>query len=475
MEKNLKTIDEATQEIEIIVPADEAAPLIREDVNKRKRNLEIPGFRKGKVPEFHIKRMYGDSLEHLASEKVANSLFWKAVDELELKVMDEPVITALDYSPGGELKFSVKYSTPPIFEPKNYTGHEIKVPYLPVSDDDVTDELNSIAHRFALYTEKDEVENPKLDVIKVEYITGKELENFAPSSEKEREINPTMWSEAFLEELKGKKVGDSVKITNESFAKVPESNYDEIESGLFMYISKIQDIETPELTLELFKKVNAGIESVEAFKEKVKTDLEQLRKMHSKKQFRSDMDKILLENNDIKVPQVSVDRFLQNIVKKEMESDREKGRIFKQSMYEDYFRDSAKNSVKLYYIQSRIIAKENISISEDIIQAKAKKDSATYNLPVEFLLEYYRSEDQKFQIESDLYYDFLFENNNIIYVDPKEYKELDPYHDHHHHHDHDHDHNHDHDHEHNQGHEHDHNHDHTETKSKTDESESNKE
>ena len=57
-----------------------------------------------------------------ASEKIANSFFWKVAEENQLKPIGHPTMTDIKFEPEKELSFKVKYETIPVLDVKNYKG-----------------------------------------------------------------------------------------------------------------------------------------------------------------------------------------------------------------------------------------------------------------------------------------------------------------------------------------------------------------
>jgi len=82
-----------------------------------------------------VKKLYGDALEYEASEKVANTRFWKIAESRELNPIGQPVMTDLDFKPGNDLKYKVKFEIMPKLDIKNYINQLIEVPDLIVRDD----------------------------------------------------------------------------------------------------------------------------------------------------------------------------------------------------------------------------------------------------------------------------------------------------------------------------------------------------
>ena len=76
MEFVVNEISQSEKEVEVTLNYDEIKNEIDDEVKKQARNIQVPGFRKGKVPKNILKQRYGNALEFEASEKVANARFW---------------------------------------------------------------------------------------------------------------------------------------------------------------------------------------------------------------------------------------------------------------------------------------------------------------------------------------------------------------------------------------------------------------
>ena len=105
MEFNVVDISSSEKEIEIKLTYDEIKEDLEKEIKKESKKVQIPGFRKGKVPINMVKKFYGDALDYEASEKVANNWFWKTAEEKDLKPIGRPSMTDLQFEPGKDISF----------------------------------------------------------------------------------------------------------------------------------------------------------------------------------------------------------------------------------------------------------------------------------------------------------------------------------------------------------------------------------
>ncbi|MFI5236905.1 MAG: trigger factor, partial [Ignavibacteriales bacterium] len=144
MELKVNDISQSEREVEVILSYDEIRSEIDSEVKKQTSKIQVPGFRKGKVPKHIIKQRFGESLEFEASEKVANSKFWQIAKEKDLRPIGQPTMTDLDFNIEKDFKFKIKYEVMPVIEVKDYTAQIIEVPDLHVQTAEVEKEIEHI-------------------------------------------------------------------------------------------------------------------------------------------------------------------------------------------------------------------------------------------------------------------------------------------------------------------------------------------
>ena len=115
-----------------------------------------------------MKSRFGDALEYEASEKVATQQFWKVAKDHELKPIGTPVLTDIQFNPGKDLNFKVKFEIIPIIDPKDYTDLEIKIPDYVVSEHEVEHELEHILKSNSTTEDVDVVGDGEFFIIKVD-------------------------------------------------------------------------------------------------------------------------------------------------------------------------------------------------------------------------------------------------------------------------------------------------------------------
>lgn len=426
MEYLIKELNASEKEVEIKLSYDEIKDSIEKEVSKQTKNIQVPGFRKGKVPRNILKKMFGDALEYEAADKVATEFFWKVAEEQQLKPIGKPTMTDLDFEPAKHLNFKVKYETIPNISIKGYKDLEIEVPDLNVTEDEVNKEINYILKSNQITEEADEISEGRNYLVEVEIHRTDEQGNILPDIKPEKltiDLTNEQVHPQIIENSKNKKVGESFnfQFTDTQKKKNEDGTEQEVNENYY-YSAKIltiKKVQIPDLNEELVKKLTKDrISDVEIFKKEVKDDIQKYYDQRVEELIRTKLLSEIIKNNDFTPPQSLVDSLLEEYLKSEEEYAKQNRLPFNRKEAENRLRKSAENEVKWYLIKDQIQKNENLTLTDEEIKDFAQKESEQTGLPIEKLINYYQSSNQKDRILDEKLFSFLKNNNKIKKVDP---------------------------------------------------------
>jgi trigger factor len=428
LESNVKELSASENEIEISLKFDDVKNDIEAEVKKQTKNIQVPGFRKGKVPKNILKKRFGDSLDFEASEKIANKHFWEIAKEKDLNPIGQPTMTDFDFKPGEDLNFKVKYEVLPQIELKNYTDQKIEIPNFQVKDSEVKNEIDYIIRsNKSLEDAKSIGDNNKNYLLDAQIFRLNDKGD--PEMEKGEKIEIDLSSKGvnkeLLEKAQGKKVGDTFNFSfdDERTVKNDKGEEEKVKEH-FDYkveINGIKKITLPELNEEFIKKVTKDKVSNEVeFKKQIRDDIENYYSGKMEEILIGTLITTIIRNNDFTPPSTLVNNILEELVKNEEENLKKQGHLnVNISELKERLKTNAENDVKWFLIKSELLKKENISITDDEIKELAEKDAEKTGIPVEKLLTYYKSSGQNDKILDQKLFDFLKEKNDIIKLDPE--------------------------------------------------------
>lgn len=421
MENKINILNESVSEMELTFAADEISEDIKSEISKQSKKIQIDGFRKGKAPQSVIKKLFGDSLEYEAAEKVANKKFWDSLDSKNIKPLGEPVMTSFDYKPGGELKFKIKYEVYPNIELKLYKNIDITLPKYSITEKDVEEQLKSLRQSRAAFEDAEVVEGNEFNItidlqekdVNGEPLLGKEYKGMTV------DLSRAATNPQIVENSQAKKVGDKfefVFVDAHSHKKDDGTEEEHREEKRFdATITKIQKQVLPAIDEAFVHSITRGEHSEEAgLKTYIREMLENEVERTAEKMLNNIFDSKLIEYNNFEAPKTLVDYFYDKILKEERE---QRGKNFKPTKeFEDQMRWDTETMFKLQVIREKIVETEKLELTDEIVENYLEEDSKMLKIPIEKLRAVAGNEEKKREFSNRLYRNFLRENNNIKYV-----------------------------------------------------------
>lgn len=428
MEFKVNDISQSEKEVEVTLTYDEIRNEIDAEVKKEASKIQIPGFRKGKVPKNILKQRFGDSLEFEASEKVANSRFWQIAKENDLRPIGQPVMTDIDFNIEKDFRFKVKYEVIPEIDVKDYTGQLIQVPNIIVKPEEVEKEIDHILRSNSTQEDAEVVGDDDFYLLDVELTRINDEGQPAADSKPEKmqiDLSNENVHPDIKENAKGKKVGEKFKFHfhDERMVQNKDGQEEKVVEH-FDYeilILGIKKIVLPELNEDLIKKVSKDRVSTETeLRAEIEKNIQNYYDQRADEFTRNQLIGLIISKNDFTPPSFMVESILDEMVKSEEERLKSQGMKKIDTKYlREYLQPSALNEVKWYQLKNEIIKKEKLEVTDSELEELAKKDAEKTGLPVEKLINYYKSSNQVERMLDKKLFDFLKEKNEIKKVNPE--------------------------------------------------------
>jgi len=154
MKANAERIEKNTVLLEIEVDAEQFSSAVEKAYRKMVKNVNIPGFRKGKTPRPILERYVGkEVLYEEAMDVLVPEAYYQAVLDTGIEPIDQPKVEVLQAEEGKSVIFKATVQVKPEVNLGQYKGLEISKPPVEVSEEDVEKELvrlqNRHRHRFS--------------------------------------------------------------------------------------------------------------------------------------------------------------------------------------------------------------------------------------------------------------------------------------------------------------------------------------
>ena len=432
MELKVNDISQSEREVEVTLSYDEIRSEIDSEVKKQTTKIQVPGFRKGKVPKHIIKQRYGDSIEFEASEKVANSRFWQIAKEKDLRPIGQPVMIDLDFNIEKDFKFKIKYEVMPVIEVKDYKGQLIEVPDLNVKGDEVEKEIEHILRSNSTQEDADVIGDDTNYLLDVELTRIDEREQPTADTKPEK-MQIDLSNENVHPDIKAnanrKKVGEKFKFHfhDEKTIQNKEGQEEKVVEhyDYEVLILGIKKVVLPDLNEEIIKKVTKDKLSTETeLRSEIEKNIQNYYDQRFEEFTRSRLISLIISKNDFTPPTFMVESILGEMVKGEDERLKKQGMKKVDTKYlREYLQPSALNEVKWFQLKTEIQKKEKIEVTDKELEELAAADAEKTGLPVDKLINYYKSSNQVERMLDKKLFDFLKENNEIKKVNPEKHSQ----------------------------------------------------
>ena len=374
--------------------------------NKRKNEIAIPGFRKGKVPRKLIEAQYGegffyeDAINHIFPDE-----YMAAVKELGLDVVSAPTLDVEYIESGKGAKFVIDVTVKPEVTLGQYKGLEAEKVSAEVTDEDVMKELEKVQKQNARKIEVTDRPAQMGDVVNIDYVGSVDGVPFdgGKAEGHDLELGSHAFIEGFEEQLVGHSVGEEFDIQ----VKFPEVYHSaELAGKDAVFAIKINSItakELPELN-DAFAEDVSEFSTLDEYKADILAKLA-ADKTEKAKQLQNDkLLDVAVANCTMEVPQVMYDNkidsmmreFEENIVRQGLSMD-----VYYQYMgtdeqaMRDTFKDTAYKSVDARLMLEAIAAAENLLISEEELEAEICKYGESYGIDGKVMLDMIQDDDKE--------------------------------------------------------------------------------
>ncbi|MDR0720817.1 MAG: trigger factor [Treponema sp.] len=192
--KDIARLEHSSLKLTITVGKDDLQSEYNNLVKEYSKNIQYPGFRKGKVPKDVLERKFGDALKAETLGRVVEKSVEDVFGDEGFPKEDKPLPYStpniaeeekLELELDKDLTFSVVYDVLPKVTVEKWQGFEIEVPDVAITDEDINRELEFVRERNAIVMDKDEGAAEKGDVVTVNYCELDEAGEILPNSERQ--------------------------------------------------------------------------------------------------------------------------------------------------------------------------------------------------------------------------------------------------------------------------------------------------
>lgn len=410
----------------ITISGDDWAKIIANAESHLLANLQLPGFRKGKVPS-HIARKHikDDEILRNAGNNAIKIAYQYGLDQkdLDVKVTNKPGVEITDLSKTA-CKLTFNFDLPLEVELKKYTNFEIEKPEVEVAQEEIDQQIKLLKDRFAVYSPKEKGSLMSGDTAIFDFkgtIDGEEFPG-NQATDAQLEIGSNQFIAGFEDQMIGMNIGET-KVFKVTFPKEYHAeNLAGKEAEFTVLLKEIKIKLVTDNNEELVQDVNIpNVNTYQELLDYIKTQLKEQKIRAVKDDFLNNVFTEILKTAKIIIPNSLIDKETDRLL------NEFKVQLKQQNVtFEDYQKmtklsetDIRKEAQKdaLWQLQTYIIAEEiakaeNITATDDEVEEYITQISMQFNIPVEEIKK--NMKDLNFisgNIRRNKTLDWLWENN----------------------------------------------------------------
>ena len=376
MKSAVETLSPTRVRLSIDVDFQELEPFVTTAYKTLAERINIPGFRKGKVPNMMIDQRVGrEAVVEEAVNASLNTFLSNAFRENKIAVIGRPTVDKLEYGDKKPLSFTAEVDVRPELKLPNFSEMTIEVEDVVVSDAEVNEQVDALRARFGtLHTVEKAVETGDFVTIDlVATINGEPVEG-GEANDISYEVGTNRMVDGLDEALAGLKVGESKRFDTQLVGQK-----DDEKGAVDVTVKSVKYRELPELNDE-FAKLASEFETIAELKADVQTRLERVKHLEQGAHARDILVEKLIESVDIPLPQ--------NIIDDEVNSHLEgEGRLDDETHRAEVIESTTK-SLTQEILFDNIIDAEQISVNETELTEYLVRASSRYGMtPDQFIKE----------------------------------------------------------------------------------------
>lgn len=406
MSLQVEKLEKNMAKLTIEVSAEELEQGLQKAYLKNKNRINVPGFRKGKVPRQMIEKMYGPEIFY---EDAANALipdaYAKAMDECELELVSRPVIDIVKIEKGQPFVFTAEVAVKPEVTLGAYKGIEVEKIDTAASEEEITAEVDKERDNNSrtITVEDRAVENGDMTVIDFEgFVDGTAFEG-GKGTDYPLTIGSGAFIPGFEEQLVGAEIGREVDV-NVTFPE--EYHAKELAGKPAVFKCTVKEIKVKELpdADDEFVKDVSEFDTMEEYRADLKKKIEDRKAADAKAKKEDAVIEKIIEGAQMEIPEAMIDTQAESLVDDFAQRLMMQGMSLEQyAQYTGATVESMKNQMKPQAkkrIESRLVleavaAAENLAVSEEDIEAEMNRMAESCKMELDKLKELISGEEKK--------------------------------------------------------------------------------
>jgi len=400
MQVKVEDVSSVKKVLHVEIPEDTVVRELDNAYKQLKKTAKIKGFRPGKTPRSVLERMFKKDVHNDVSSKLLQDSFVEALKETDLNIVGNPKIDPPQLDEKGPYKYDATVEIKPDINNIDFKGLTLKKALYRITDEEMGAQLQmlqkNLAQQIPVTEDRGVKEN---DFVLIDY---EGFEDGKPFSETQKTENFIMKvgagaiSKTLDENLIGKNPGEDIEI----IVNFPEDHFNQkLANHKITFHVKLKEIREevlPEIDDEFAKKLGP-YETLDAVKNAITDNLKQGYDKRVEQELNEQIFQKLIEKTEFEMPESMIEYELNGIIdevektlsyyNKSMEDQG----LTRESLAEKH-RETAEKKVRRHLILDKIIDQEELTLSDQELDAGFNEMAQAVDQPVEAIKSYYNQD-----------------------------------------------------------------------------------
>ncbi len=402
MQVSVETMGGLERRLKISVEAESFESEITTKLKETSRRIKLPGFRPGKVPLKEVRRRFGPAVRAEVAQEIMQSSYMDAVNQEELSPAGAPELDIVNIDIGADLEFTATFEIFPSIEIADLSGVKIKQPVAEVQTEELETMISRLQEQRKEWIDLDQgSKSEQGHRITVDFVGKMDGEEFEGGTGQEIQIE--IGSGQMIEDLEKGLIG----LSAEESVTIPVTFPDDYQADNLkgkaaefeVSVKKLEEPKIPPLDESFFKLFGVDDDDVEAFRAKIRENMENEVDQSSKGQVKRQVMDQLFELHDFSTPKALIERECDVLRDQMMQQLQMPVKPDSDPLPSELFKDEAEKRVRVGLIINEIVSAENLSADSDKVRERIETIAQPYDQPEQIINFYYGNEQQLQQVE----------------------------------------------------------------------------
>ena len=429
--KEITRLEKSNVKLSITIPKDDVRGQYNDMLKEYSKNMQMPGFRKGKVPREVLERKFAEALKNDALGRIIESALKDIFSEENLPRNERPLpysAPELQEEPKldleQDLQFSVVYDVLPDVKINQWKSIKVDYPYAEVGDDDINRELEEIRERNAIVMDRDEEAAAQNgDVVTIDYQIYEE-NGEAHADMQRKDFAFTLGSGTnvykFDEDIIGMKKGET-KEFDKTFTDDPiVASVAGKTRKVRITLTSLKEKKLPDLDDDLAQDVDEKYSTLDDLKNSIREKLNKNLDLRLREKKISELLKKIMENTPVVIPEsmikAEVEGRWRRLARYYNTSAETLIKMMSGSEKETEWRDAAEKALHSRIIIETLLEEQKIEVRDEDVDREFQRMAEDNGVEVDEVKKHY-NEDAVLNLKEDIreqkINDILLAENNF--------------------------------------------------------------